>query len=192
MANNRIQHKRSTVSGVVPTTSDVSAGELGINLADRKLFTSNGSAVFELGSNLSNLAVSANLTVGASGTIVLTPGAGVYANNTLGTAGQVLTSNSTSVYWSTVTVSPVGSNTQVQFNDSGSFGASAGFTFNKTSNTLAISNTISTNNAVVSGGISVNGSFGSVGDVLTSNGTVAYWAAPGGSKPLAMTLIFGR
>jgi len=64
MANTRFQHKRSTVSGVTPTTSDIAAGELGLNLADRRIFTSNGSAVFELGSNLTNLSVSgaANIT----------------------------------------------------------------------------------------------------------------------------------
>ena len=57
MANTRFQHKRSSVSGVVPTTSDIATGELGINLADRRLFTSNGTAVFELGANLTSLAV---------------------------------------------------------------------------------------------------------------------------------------
>jgi hypothetical protein len=107
MANNRFQHKRSTVSGVVPTTSDISAGELGINLADRRIFTSNGSAVFELGANLTNLAVSGNVTIGASGSVVFTPGAGIFANGSLGTAGQVLTSNATSVYWSTVSAGGV-------------------------------------------------------------------------------------
>lgn len=63
MANTRFQHKRSSVSGVVPTTSDIATGELGINLADRKLFTSNGTAVFELGSNLSSLTVSGNVAI---------------------------------------------------------------------------------------------------------------------------------
>jgi hypothetical protein len=91
MANNRFQHKRSTVSGVVPTTGDLSPGELGINLSDRKLFTANATAVFELGSNLVNLSVTGNLTINA-----------VVANGGLGTSGQVLTSNGAGVYWSTV------------------------------------------------------------------------------------------
>ncbi len=91
MANNKFQHKRSTVSGVVPTTGDISAGELGINLADRRVFTSNGTAVFELGSNLTNLSVTANLTVRS-----------IIANNSLGSAGQVLTTDGANVYWSTV------------------------------------------------------------------------------------------
>jgi hypothetical protein len=91
--------KRSTVSSVTPTTGDIDTGELAINLPDRKLFTSNGSAVYELGSNQTNLSVSANLTIGASGDLVFTPGAGIYANGSLGTAGFVLHSNATSVYW---------------------------------------------------------------------------------------------
>lgn len=41
---------------------------------------------------------------------------------------------------------PTGSNTQVQFNDSGSFGGSAGLTFDKTTNTLTIANTLSVTN----------------------------------------------
>ena len=99
MTNTRFQHKRSSVSGVVPTTVDIASGELGINLADRRLFTSNGTAVFELGSNLTNLAVSANLTIGVSGDIVFTNGAGIFANGVIGTSGQVLHSNGVGVYW---------------------------------------------------------------------------------------------
>jgi hypothetical protein len=90
MANTRFQHKRSSISNVVPTTSDIAAGELGLNLTDRRIFTSNGTAVFELGSNLTNLSVSANLTVGA-----------IIANGSIGAEGQVLASNGTGVYWST-------------------------------------------------------------------------------------------
>jgi hypothetical protein len=90
MANNIFQHKRSTVSGVVPTTSDLASGELGINLADRKLFTSNGTFVVELGSNLTNLSVTSNLTINA-----------IVANGSPGATNQVLTSNGAGVYWAT-------------------------------------------------------------------------------------------
>jgi hypothetical protein len=207
MANNRFQHKRSSVSGVVPTTGDLSVGELGINLADKKLFSANSSVVFELGSNLTNIYVgnttsaltvnstlvtipttialsangsngtagqvltsngagiywstvsgggggsvntaeqyswtnthtfNANLTIAATSELIIANGAGIEANGTFGTSGQVLTSNSTGVYWSTVSGGSVaGSNTQVQFNDSDVVNASAFFTFNKVSNTLA-------------------------------------------------------
>lgn len=70
----------------------------------------------------------------------------IIANGSIGTSGQVLTSNATGIYWSTVSSSstnPGGSDTQVQFNDGGStFGATAGFTFNKNTNNVTISNTV--------------------------------------------------
>jgi hypothetical protein len=36
---NTIRIKRSSVAGKIPTTSDLSAGELAVNIADGKLFT---------------------------------------------------------------------------------------------------------------------------------------------------------
>lgn len=86
----KFQVKRNSVSGIVPTTGDISPGELAINLADRKLFTANATAVFELGSNLTNLSVTGNTTI-----------AGLIANGSLGSAGQVLHTNGTTVYWDT-------------------------------------------------------------------------------------------
>jgi hypothetical protein len=82
--------KRSTIGGIVPTTGDIDTAELAVNLADKKLYTSNGTVVFEIGSNLTNLSVSGNLTINT-----------IIANGSIGTAGQVLHSNGTSVYWDT-------------------------------------------------------------------------------------------
>lgn len=85
---NKFQIKRTSVTGRTPNTTNVSntsyidAGELAVNLTDRKLFTSNGSAYFEVGSNLSTLSVNS-----------------VVANGTTGNAGQVLITNGTNVYW---------------------------------------------------------------------------------------------
>lgn len=47
--------KRTTVSSRVPTTSDIVSGQLAINLTDQKLFCSNGTGIFEVGSNLNKL-----------------------------------------------------------------------------------------------------------------------------------------
>jgi hypothetical protein len=44
-----IKIKRSSVAGKVPTTSDISAGELALNTKDQKIYSSNGTAVFQLG-----------------------------------------------------------------------------------------------------------------------------------------------
>jgi hypothetical protein len=66
-------------------------------------------------------------------------------------------------------VSAAGGNTQVQFNDSGSFGASAGLTFNKSANNLAVSNTI-----FASGSVGVSDGSSLLSHVLTStSGTAA-------------------
>lgn len=156
MANTRFQHKRSTVSGVSPTTSDIATAELAINIADRKLFTSNGTNIFELGSNLVNLSVTGNATINA-----------IVANGSLGSAGQVLTSNGTTLYWSTTT--------------------GGGFSNGQS---------ISVNNFVITGTFTANNSNGTSGQVLTSNGTGVYWATSSGgatiNKVVAMTILFGR
>ena len=91
--------------------------------------------------------VSANVTLGQvltvqgntflNGNVTFGSAAGIIANGSIGLAGQTLVSNGSSVYWGTGTT---GSNTQVQFNDSGVANASAAFTFNKASNTLTTAN----------------------------------------------------
>ena len=64
-----------------------------------------------------------------------------------------------------------GSNTGVVFNDSGAANTINGFTYNKDNDTLSLTaNTLA---------VSVNGSFGSAGQSLTSNGTAVYWGAGG-------------
>jgi hypothetical protein len=96
------------------------------------------------------------------------------ANGSIGTSGQVLYSNGSVSYWADLPASSGvvgGSNTYVQFNDSNGFGGTAGFTFDKTSNTLAISNTVTvggtTINSTVYAGTANNTSF--VGSVSAAN-----------------------
>jgi hypothetical protein len=45
-----IKIKRSSVAGKRPTTSEITTGELALNTKDQKLFSSNGTSVFELAS----------------------------------------------------------------------------------------------------------------------------------------------
>ena len=65
---NKIQIKRTTTSGLLPNvsnssnTSYIAAGELAINLTDRKLLSSNGSATFEIGANLASMVVGTGFT----------------------------------------------------------------------------------------------------------------------------------
>lgn len=97
---NKFQAKRTTVSGRLPNTTNssnaayIDAGEFAINLTDKKLVSSDGSLPFEIGSNLSILSVTGNVTI--SGVIV--------ANGGTGSAGHVLKSTgSGSMYWAAVT-----------------------------------------------------------------------------------------
>ncbi len=74
MANNNIYIKRTSVSGRVPNTTGsyatnsqyIAAGELALNFPDQKLFTSNGTTYFEIGSNVINQNVTNTITVGGS------------------------------------------------------------------------------------------------------------------------------
>lgn len=173
MANTRFQHKRSTVSGVVPTTSDIISGELGINLADRRLFTSNGTAVFELGSNLTSLAVG-NSTVRQ---VVNTTGA--FVNGNIG-----LIRNDTRL---TFTPTAGGANVYlVQQSDDNFvlYTTNTSGTPRPVFSVFANTNTPNQNSAFTfrgpvdfsTAGVYANNSLGSSGQVLHSNGSGVYWA----------------
>ena len=56
-------------------------------------------------------------------------------------SGKVLITNGTNVSWSSVTVTPGGADTNIQFNDAGSFGGSASFVINKSTGALSSTST---------------------------------------------------
>lgn len=80
--------KRSSVQGKRPTTSDIQQGELALNTRDKKLFSSDGSVVFEVGANVHSLSVGTGgltfgngsftmpTTDGASDQVLMTDGSG--------------------------------------------------------------------------------------------------------------------
>jgi len=118
------------------------------------------------------------------------------------TNGQVPVYNSTTSKWEagSVTSSPGGSTTQVQFNDSGAFGGDAGFTYDKTTDTATLGNLTLTNALppasggwgvamtpqTISSGTTFNAltpgliSFTSSGSNITINGITAPTSASGG------------
>lgn len=76
---NIIKPKRSNTAAKVPNTTELTSGELGVNMADRKVYINNGTAVVQVGAgNLSGLGDVA----------ITTP-----------TNGQALTYNSTTSKW---------------------------------------------------------------------------------------------
>lgn len=130
MAKNKFQLKRTAVSGRAPNTTNssntsyIDAGELALNLADGILYSSNGSAAFQIGANLASLTVQ-----------------NIYANGGIGAAGQVLASGgSGNVYWTNMTGG-----------GGGSFDQNGQYTF---TNTISFSNTVtfsnSTSNTIIS------------------------------------------
>lgn len=71
--------KRSSVSGQAPNTSQLTTGELALNLTDGIMYGSNGSVIFEIGANVSSLSVngySFPSTDGANGQVLKTDGNG--------------------------------------------------------------------------------------------------------------------
>ena len=90
-----VKIKRSSIQGKAPTTSDITTGEIALNLRDQKLFSSNGSVVFEIGANNATSHIG-TLTVGNSSPFTFP--------TTDGSSGQVLQTNgSGTVSWQTVT-----------------------------------------------------------------------------------------
>lgn len=179
---NKIQIKRSTSNA---TVTGLSNGELAFTQASNTLYIGlpDGSGVLRVGGAqypgtlTANHALVANSTSGIDKVIVANAViTSLVANGSAGSNGQVLVVNSSGgVYWGTGTS---GSNTYVQFNDSGVANGVAGFTFVKTSNTLAIGNTITTNNlfgtTVNAATLSVSTSFiANTGGVFVSSGVNA-------------------
>jgi hypothetical protein len=174
---NLIQIKRS-LNTANPTS--LANGELA--------YTANGDVLF-LGSNGATVAIGGKRTPGvltsnqalvanATGFIDTVKAANVIltslsANGGYGTAGQALYSNGTAAYWAAagiaggITVAG-GANTQVQFNDSSSITGTAGFTFDKTSNTLAVGNTLTVVNLF---GTTVNAATHQTGSNFIANST---------------------
>lgn len=170
MANNKIQIRRSTANA---TVTGLANGELAFTQASNTLHIGlpDGTGVLRIGGAqypgfLTNShALVANATGGIDKVIVANAVVTVItANGSPGTNGQVLVSNGTGTYWGTGTS---GSNTYIQFNDSGVANGVAGFTFTKTSNTLFVGNTIVATNINVA---SINASSYLVGNVTTGTG----------------------
>lgn len=92
-----IKIKRTSVSGNLPTTDNLSTGELALNIPDKRLYTSNGSAILEIGSNPSTLIVnnySFPSTDGTNGQILKTDGNGNLSFGTVTNSSHSVTVNS--------------------------------------------------------------------------------------------------
>lgn len=163
MANTVVQLRRSSVAGRQPNTTSsansqyINAGELGLNMTDRLLYTSDGTNLFIIGANTPSQRVGNSSVVGFSANssnIVIGSTTTVTANGLNGTAGQALLSNGSATYWGNPTAvsGPAGSNAQVQFNNSGSTAGAAGLLFDYTQNNLTVANTLTVGGATTFNG----------------------------------------
>jgi len=82
-----IKLKRSSIAGKLPTTSDVATGEMALNIKDGRLYSSNGTSVFEIGSNPHSLSVGSGSFTIANGAITF-PTSDGSANQVLVTDGS--------------------------------------------------------------------------------------------------------
>ena len=157
------------------------------------------------------------LTYGGSGTASVLLKAASSGTTTItfpstsGSNGNVLsTDGSGNLSWTSVSATPGGSTTQIQFNSSGSFGGSANLTWDGTNvqlgatGALRFADTDSSNYVAFKapGTVSSNVTWtlpstdGSSGQVLSTNGSgTLSWASSGSGittgKAIAMSLIFG-
>jgi hypothetical protein len=101
-----------------------------------------------------------------------------------GESGKYLTTNGTALSWGTVNFSPAGSNTQLQFNSAGAFGASANLVFNNVTNVLST-------NGIVANTLSLNSIANTTtANILFYNSTskvVTFGAVPSSSVPIENT-----
>jgi hypothetical protein len=153
MANNTIQLKRSSVAGKTPNTSTLSTGELAINLTDKKLYSSDGSNIFEPAGNVTDI----NIT------------GGIKANGSFGTNGYVLSTNGSGIYWTASSgggINTAPSNIRNIVNTSVNTTASVIDTANATG--------ISTIEYLISARDNVNSNYKSARILITTDGTTAF------------------
>jgi len=164
MANNKIQIKRTTVSGRTANTTNASnaafidKGELAVNLADRKIFSSDAAnTLFEVGSNLTSLSVTSSVTL----------------------------DNDVSLRFKTLSGNSVGFRQQsddnfVFFTSNTAGGERPVFAIyaNTLSSNLSVLVPTVFNTNVYVNNLVANGSLGTNSQVLTSNGSQVYWSSP--------------
>jgi hypothetical protein len=117
--------------------------------------------------NIANLGVQGNVTGGNLSTGGLVSATGNVTAGNIRTAGNVYASNFVGNISGNI-ASP-GANTQVIFNDNGTANAVAGFTFNKTSNAVAITGNISGANLLTIGIVSSTGNITDEANIVGGN-----------------------
>lgn len=101
---NVFKPKRSSTAAKVPTTTDLASGELGVNMADQKVYINNGTSVVQVGTGKVSGAADVTLTSLANGQTLqwngtawvnATPAAGGSAGGSVYECAQTISANYT-------------------------------------------------------------------------------------------------
>ena len=147
-----------------------SLGGYTVGIPPTSVINENGAATF------SSLTVSGFTALGPVGNVFIDGGENGYFLQTDGTGNLT---------WSPASGNggngnPGGANSQVQFNDAGSFGGDAGFTYDKVNNVLSVTGNIVSYNYSSSGNIYAEGIIKANGDIITNaNATANYFIGNG-------------
>lgn len=136
---NIIKPKRSNTAGLVPTTGNLTSGELGVNMADKKIYINNGSSVVQVGGgNLSALG-DTNISAPSNGqSLAYDSASGKWINSNAG-AGDVTgaaSSTDNAVVRFDGTTGKVIQNSTVTLDDNGNFANVNALVFDTTPGTL--------------------------------------------------------
>tara|TARA_R110000868_G_scaffold197285_2_gene443428 strand:+ start:887 stop:2443 length:1557 start_codon:yes stop_codon:yes gene_type:complete len=169
LANNTIYLGNSTISGA--------NGNITLtNATGGALIVAGNSTVSTIENGNSNISINANanITVSINGT----SNVAVFSSNTFNVNGNVVANGvkTDNLYYANGNPwdlqQPAGSNTQIQFNNSSEFGASANLTFNSSTNILQVTGNINATEANVSNTVTANHLVASQGCVSISTSTI--------------------
>jgi hypothetical protein len=120
-----IQLYRTTTAAAVPVNTNLAEGELAINTLDERLYFKNSAGTVKL--------LAANITPianGGTGQTTANAAFNALVPSQTSNSGRFLTTDGTNTSWAVF--SAAGSNTQIQFNNSGAFGGSSNLTWSGT------------------------------------------------------------
>ena len=167
---NKLQIKRTSVSGRTPNTTNsgnthyIDTGEFALNMADGILYSSNGSAVIEIGSNTTTQRITNALNVDNDRRINFS------TVNTSASAYFIQQNDDNFVFYTTNTA----------------YGARAVWSIyaNSVTSNLRFTTQTTFNGNVDLNVVAVyaNGTPGTAGQVLASNGSSTYWVSPGAAS----------
>jgi hypothetical protein len=170
---------------------DVAVATIGsaLTINGSNVLTGNAGAAFSTSGNITGGNILTGGLISATGNVT---GGNVVTTGAMSTTGNAVVGNilTNGYYYANGVVfggggggTPGGANTQVQFNDNGVFGGSAGLTFNKTTNTVATTGAFSTTGNITGGNLSVTSIAGTLTTAaqtnITSLGTLGSLAVTG-------------